>query len=133
MKVLRLVSLHLIMGVIVPISLSAGEFGDIYGAHPAAAAMGGAVVSTVNDSSSVYYNVAGLGKLSEGELIRARIEAKELEKQKALEEANLESSTTEEAQDPQKNRVDTKNSGKMSKRIPSLISRLKEPQRLPMN
>ncbi|MCB1142533.1 MAG: outer membrane protein transport protein [Leptospiraceae bacterium] len=102
MKVLRLVSLHLIMGVIVPISLSAGEFGDIYGAHPAAAAMGGAVVSTVNDSSSVYYNVAGLGKLSEGELIRARIEAKELEKQKALEEANLESSTTEEAQDPQK-------------------------------
>ena len=49
--------------------LSAGDYGDVYGAHPAAAGMGNAVTAIVNNSSAVYYNVAGLGRLSEGDLL----------------------------------------------------------------
>ncbi|HMZ60190.1 MAG TPA: aromatic hydrocarbon degradation protein, partial [Leptospiraceae bacterium] len=49
----------------ISMNISAGDYGDIYGAHPAANAMGNAVTATVNDSSSVFYNVAGLGKMSE--------------------------------------------------------------------
>lgn len=57
-------------------SLAAGDYGDIYGAHPAANAMGNAVVSTVNDSSSVFYNVAGLGKQNQGDKILGQMEQK---------------------------------------------------------
>ena len=32
----------------------AGDYGDIYGAHPAANGMANAVTATVNNSSSVY-------------------------------------------------------------------------------
>jgi hypothetical protein len=56
--------------------LFAGDYGDVYGAHPAANAMGNAVVSTVNDSSSVFYNVAGLGKQNSGDIILGQIEQK---------------------------------------------------------
>lgn len=55
-------------------SLQAGSYGDIYGAHPAAAGMGSAVTAIVNNSSAVFYNPAGLGRLSEGDLILAAIE-----------------------------------------------------------
>ncbi len=60
-------------------SLVAGDYGDVYGAHPAANAMGNAVVSTVNNSSAVFYNVAGLGRLSEGDKYFAAKEKKALE------------------------------------------------------
>lgn len=61
--------------------ISAGDNGDIYGAHPAANAMGNAVTATVNDSSSVFYNVAGLGKMSEGDKIFANLEKKKKEQE----------------------------------------------------
>ena len=50
-------------------TLLAGDYGDVYGAHPAAAGMGNAVTALVNNSSAVYYNVAGLGRLSEGDML----------------------------------------------------------------
>ncbi len=56
-------------------SLTAGNYGDIYGAHPWHHAMGGAVTSIVTDSSAVFYNVAGLGMLSEGDRLMVLIEA----------------------------------------------------------
>lgn len=62
-------------------SLFAGDFGDVYGAHPAANGMGNAVTATVNNSSAVYYNVAGLGRLSEGDMLTALAD-KEMGKRK---------------------------------------------------
>jgi hypothetical protein len=59
----------------------AGDYGDIYGAHPAANGMANAVTATVNNSSSVFYNVAGLGRLSEGEKIFASLEKEKREKE----------------------------------------------------
>lgn len=44
--------------------LDAGSYGDTYGAHPAANAMGNAVNATVSGSAAVFYNPAGLGRLS---------------------------------------------------------------------
>ncbi len=69
--------------------LFAGDYGDVYGTHPASNAMGNAVVSTVNDSSSVFYNVAGLGKQNSGDIILGQIEQKK-------EEESPESKPTEE-------------------------------------
>ncbi len=63
------------------LNLDAGDYGDIYGAHPAANGMGNAVTATVNNTSSVYYNVAGLGRLSEGDKIFAQIEKEKAEKE----------------------------------------------------
>lgn len=48
-------------------SVYAGNFADVYGAHPYAAGMGGAVTAFINDSSAVFYNVAGLGAVSRSE------------------------------------------------------------------
>ena len=47
--------------------LQAGNFADVYGAHPYAAGMGNAVSSFINDSSATYYNPAGLGLPSRGD------------------------------------------------------------------
>ncbi|MDX1959141.1 MAG: aromatic hydrocarbon degradation protein [Leptospiraceae bacterium] len=55
-------------------NLEAGDYGDLYGAHPAANGVGNAVTATVNDSSSVFYNVAGLGKQNEADKIFAKME-----------------------------------------------------------
>lgn len=63
--------------------LTAGSYGDIYGAHAGAAGMAGAVTATVNNSSSVFYNVAGLGRLNEADLFIAQWEQKEKEKEAA--------------------------------------------------
>ena len=65
-------------------SLFAGDFGDVYGAHPAANGMGNAVTATVNNSSAVYYNVAGLGRLSEGDMLTALADKKKWEKRMEL-------------------------------------------------
>ena len=62
-------------------SILAGDFGDVYGAHPAANAMGNAVTATVNNSSAVYYNVAGLGRLSEGDTLTALADRKKWERE----------------------------------------------------
>lgn len=48
--------------------LDAGTYGDVYSAHPSAGAMGNAVTATINNSSAVYYNVAGLGRTSQAEI-----------------------------------------------------------------
>lgn len=61
-------------------SIFAGDFGDVYGAHPSATGMGNAVTSTVNNTSAVYYNPAGLGKFSEGDRLNALIEKQNWEK-----------------------------------------------------
>ncbi|PJZ71171.1 aromatic hydrocarbon degradation protein [Leptospira perolatii] len=63
--------------------LFAGSYGDIYGAHPSAAGMGNAVTSIVNNSSAVFYNVAGLGRLSDADLFIANLEKLEKEKEAA--------------------------------------------------
>lgn len=63
--------------------LTAGSYGDIYGAHAGAAGMAGAVTATVNNSSAVFYNVAGLGRLNEADLFIAQWEQKEKEKEAA--------------------------------------------------
>lgn len=55
----------------------AGNFADVYGAHPYAAGMSGSVTSFVNDSSAVFYNVAGLGAVSRFENLIARSQKKE--------------------------------------------------------
>lgn len=65
-------------------SIDAGDFGDVYGAHPAANAMGNAVTATVNNSSAVYYNVAGLGRLSEGDSLTALADKKKWEKENGV-------------------------------------------------
>ena len=56
-----------LLGISFTNPLWSGNYSDIYGAHPAAGGMGNAVTSRVNDSSAVYYNVAGLGRLSRGD------------------------------------------------------------------
>lgn len=63
--------------------LNAGSYGDIYGAHAAAAGMAGAVTATVNNSSAVFYNIAGLGRMNEGDLFTAQLDLKEKEKEAA--------------------------------------------------
>lgn len=65
--------------------LLAGSYGDIYGAHPAATGMAGAVTATVNNSSAVFYNVAGLGRLNEADLFMGRMEEGEKEKNPSTE------------------------------------------------
>ncbi|MEM7183365.1 MAG: outer membrane protein transport protein [Spirochaetota bacterium] len=60
-----------IVSILYSNQLYAGNYGDVYGAHARANGMGNAVSAIVNDSSAVFYNVAGLGRVSEGELIRA--------------------------------------------------------------
>ena len=74
-------------------SLFAGDFGDVYGAHPAANGMGNAVTATVNNSSAVYYNVAGLGRLSEGDMLTALADKKKWEKENGV-TATIESKKT---------------------------------------
>lgn len=69
-------------------NLYSGEYGDIYGAHPAANGMGNAVTATVNNSSSVFYNIAGLGRLSEGEKIFAGLEKEKAEKDQKTQESD---------------------------------------------
>ncbi len=64
--------------------LSAGDYGDVYGAHPAAAGMGNAVTAIVNNSSAVYYNVAGLGRLSEGDLLVSLSDKKKWENENGV-------------------------------------------------
>ncbi|TGK61742.1 aromatic hydrocarbon degradation protein [Leptospira wolffii] len=63
--------------------LSAGSYGDIYGAHPAASGMAGAVTATVNNSSAVFYNVAGLGRMNEADLFSAYLDQRDKEKEAA--------------------------------------------------
>lgn len=50
-------------------NIYAGNFADVYGAHPFATGMGNAVSSFINDSSATYYNPAGLGLPSRGNLL----------------------------------------------------------------
>ncbi len=76
----------LLIILLVQIKLIAGDFGDVYGAHPAQNAMGNAVTATVNNSSSVFYNPAGLGRLSEGDRINALIDKKKWEKENGVTE-----------------------------------------------
>ncbi len=47
--------------LIQPSILTAGNYFDIYGAHPRANGMANAVTSFVNDVSAIFYNPAGLG------------------------------------------------------------------------
>lgn len=49
-------------------ALYAGSYGDTYGAHPGATARGNAVNATVSGSAAVFYNPAGLGRLSDSDL-----------------------------------------------------------------
>ncbi|WP_061249656.1 OmpP1/FadL family transporter [Leptospira alstonii] len=70
----RTFGIGLLLGIGFGKELRAGSYGDIYGGHPAAAGMGSAVTAVVNDSSAVFYNPAGLARLSEGDLILASIE-----------------------------------------------------------
>ncbi|TGK01537.1 aromatic hydrocarbon degradation protein [Leptospira langatensis] len=63
--------------------LTAGSYGDIYGAHPTGAGMAGAQTATVNNSSAVFYNVAGLGRLNEADLYNAYLDLKDKEKEAA--------------------------------------------------
>lgn len=51
--------------------LSAGSYGDVYGAFPRQASMAGAVSSFVNNSSASFYNVAGLARANEQEILLA--------------------------------------------------------------
>ncbi|MCB1178526.1 MAG: outer membrane protein transport protein [Leptospiraceae bacterium] len=80
-RVVNIWFLLTIFFLIVNSNLNAGDYGDVYGAHPAANAMGNAVVSTVSDSSSVFYNVAGLGRMSYGDKYFAAKEKKALEEE----------------------------------------------------
>jgi hypothetical protein len=49
-------------------SLKAGSYGDSYGAHPSANARGNAVNAIVSGSAAVFYNPAGLARLSDSDL-----------------------------------------------------------------
>ncbi|MCC5814704.1 MAG: outer membrane protein transport protein [Leptospira sp.] len=49
-------------------SLDAGSYGDTYGAHPAANARGNAVNAVVSGSAAVFYNPAGLARISDSDL-----------------------------------------------------------------
>jgi hypothetical protein len=80
----KIIKYFIFINIIIYVSvfkLNAGDYGDVYGAHPAANGMGNAVTATVNNASSVYYNVAGLGRLSEGDKIFAQIEKEKAEKE----------------------------------------------------
>lgn len=74
-------SLLLIISLFTVESISAGSYGDVYGAHPAANGMGNAVNATSSGSAAVYYNVAGLGRLSAADLAVLDYEIATLEKQ----------------------------------------------------
>lgn len=52
----------------------AGNFADVYGAHPYATGMGNAVSSFINDSSATYYNPAGLGLPNRGDFFYHQME-----------------------------------------------------------
>lgn len=52
--------------------INAGNYGDMYGVHSRASGMGNAVTSFVDDSSAVFYNIAGLGRISRGERLYLR-------------------------------------------------------------
>ncbi|PJZ54410.1 OmpP1/FadL family transporter [Leptospira adleri] len=73
-KLKRTIGIAILLGLGFHEKSYAGSYGDIYGAHPGAAGMGSAVTAIVNNSSAVFYNPAGLGRLSEGDLILAAIE-----------------------------------------------------------
>jgi len=66
-KFIGFFNIFLILFFLLTFDVIAGDYGDVYGAHPAANGMGNAVTATINNSASVYYNIAGLGRLSEGE------------------------------------------------------------------
>ncbi|MCG6169607.1 OmpP1/FadL family transporter [Leptospira sanjuanensis] len=74
LKLKRTFGIGLLLGIGFAREIKAGSYGDIYGAHPGPAGMGSAVTAIVNNSSAVFYNPAGLGRLSEGDLILASIE-----------------------------------------------------------
>ncbi|MBU42277.1 MAG: aromatic hydrocarbon degradation protein [Spirochaetaceae bacterium] len=57
----------------------AGNFADVYGAHPYATGMGNAVSSFINDSSATYYNPAGLGLPSRGNQLYHYMESRNAE------------------------------------------------------
>ncbi|EQA35534.1 transporter, Ompp1/FadL/TodX domain protein [Leptospira inadai serovar Lyme str. 10] len=70
--------------------IQAGSYGDIFGAHPTATGMAGAVTATVNNSSAVFYNVAGLGRLNEADLFVGKLDQADKEKEAASAAANTE-------------------------------------------
>ncbi|TGK21029.1 aromatic hydrocarbon degradation protein [Leptospira fluminis] len=77
--------------------IRAGSYGDIYGAHPAATGMAGAVTATVNNSSAVFYNVAGLGRLNEADLFVGKMDQADKEKEAtAATDANKDGKTPPE-------------------------------------
>jgi long-subunit fatty acid transport protein len=80
MKIINQIFYSFLVLTVASAQVYAGNYGDVYGAHAAANGMGNAVSSFVNNSSAVYYNVAGLGRISEGELLRALIESKTVPK-----------------------------------------------------
>ncbi|GBF50412.1 transporter, Ompp1/FadL/TodX domain protein [Leptospira ryugenii] len=57
---------------LLPVILIAGSYGDVYGGFPRQSGMAGAVSSFVNNSSSPFYNIAGLARKNEQELIREK-------------------------------------------------------------
>lgn len=81
-NIVNFVSIFYLLVSVVPID--AGDYGDVYGAHPAANAMGNAVVSTVRDSSAVFYNVAGLGRMNYGDLYYGEVEKKKEFEEKGI-------------------------------------------------
>jgi hypothetical protein len=96
------------------LNLEAGDYGDIYGAHPAANGMANAVVSSVNNSSAVYYNVAGLGRLSDGDKIFANIEKEK--KDKEDEEKKITELIKEETQ-PEENELEPNSKNQTTKSL----------------
>jgi long-subunit fatty acid transport protein len=86
----------LLFFLVLSFNLYSGDFGDVYGAHPAQNAMGNAVTATVNNSSAVFYNPAGLGRLSEGDRINAMIDKKKWEKENGVTETTPAKKTLKE-------------------------------------
>lgn len=87
-KFIRFFNIFLILFFLLTFDVIAGDYGDVYGAHPAANGMGNAVTATINNSASVYYNIAGLGRLSEGEKIFALIEKEKKDNENKSTELN---------------------------------------------
>ncbi|MDV6237654.1 outer membrane protein transport protein [Leptospira ellisii] len=99
LKLKRTLEIGVLIGIVFGHELSAGSYGDIYGAHPAAAGMGSAVTAIVNNSSAVFYNPAGLGRLSEGDLILAAIEKEARSKEQESPE-NKDATSSAQIPDP---------------------------------
>ncbi|TGK28777.1 aromatic hydrocarbon degradation protein [Leptospira gomenensis] len=97
LKLKRILEIGVLFGIVLRNDLHAGSYGDIYGAHPAAAGMGSAVTAIVNNSSAVFYNPAGLGRLSEGDLILAGIEKEARNKDQEIPENKDTTSATQTA------------------------------------